>query len=776
MKDKIIDATKNNIFPFLYCFAIMFMVVSLYSSGDFIELYSVVSAIYILICFFLFGFVGKHKFVGAVAYIFAGIFIFFISGILIFSDKIIVFAEWIFSGGEVGESTLPFMFAIILTFGYFFSSVIYYYFHVNYKISVMTIIGIIPFLIYVKAVENIPFYMAVIMVTLLVTNYIINSRKRSIKGSLQIGKRTTVVSYVDFIVAVILFAIILPKPSVAPFYEDYIRFTEHFSVFRSADEFVGDYSDISDNSDNMLAGESRNLYFTNISTDENLKVQSFAEYDSDSGYFVDSSNDVYGYKNWENFAVNLNYSDLIDAYVTAEADILSGIPSDSTVFSAEDSLNSAMVYAVDFPTRYISAPFRTTSVEFMAVNEKNSGTPLMIKRNLYDGDYNFVKSNPNVCYRTSSGEFFSDSNYLPNSFSYRIYYYSSNFFRENNLFDSGICDVSYEDFGEVLNSLVEFYSYDEDSIEYKTVSTFFVEHKNSQKYSADKFSAPSSQVKNLAREITAGAVYDYEKALAIEEFLSDGNKFRFDLGYENSSCEEFLFDSFRGKSSDFTSAFVELCRASGLKVRYNEGFSVGDRKENSDYSEITTELSYAYPEVYISGASWQIFEPTVGGGAAALSTENENSDEDFQFATFLAVVISAFIVVVLAVLLLLFYPILDEVFFRVKLRFTSHNDALILIYRRFIYKLSLRYSHDFLCYTPKQLDVFYSEKTAEHIFPITDLIEKNSYALEKISAEEFRYAYCCYKKNCKTLNKIKKCKGAKFYAKYRFNSTNRTLS
>ncbi len=61
-----------------------------------------------------------------------------------------------------------------------------------------------------------------------------------------------------------------------------------------------------------------------------------------------------------------------------------------------------------------------------------------------------------------------------------------------------------------------------------------------------------------------------------------------------------------GSCRDLTALFMECCRAQGLAARFTSGyyFTADDRK--------TSHELHAWPEVYLEGAGWRGFDPTVG--------------------------------------------------------------------------------------------------------------------------------------------------------------------
>jgi len=126
----------------------------------------------------------------------------------------------------------------------------------------------------------------------------------------------------------------------------------------------------------------------------------------------------------------------------------------------------------------------------------------------------------------------------------------------------------------------------------------------------------SQRIYDLSHTITKSYSSDYDKAQAIVDFFSN-NEFKYDLtppeipkGMDYN--EFFLFESKRGICMHFASAMAILARASGLPARYVEGFVANEWDLETGNYLIREKHAHAFPEVYISGYGWMVFEPTVG--------------------------------------------------------------------------------------------------------------------------------------------------------------------
>lgn len=122
------------------------------------------------------------------------------------------------------------------------------------------------------------------------------------------------------------------------------------------------------------------------------------------------------------------------------------------------------------------------------------------------------------------------------------------------------------------------------------------------------------RIKELAKKITKGKTSDYDKAIAIQDYFTKEG-FKYDkkppaISNSKDYNDYFLFESKRGLCVQFASSMVLLARASGLPAKYDEGFAPSQVKEKGRYV-ISEKDAHAFPEVYIAGYGWMVFEPTV---------------------------------------------------------------------------------------------------------------------------------------------------------------------
>jgi transglutaminase-like putative cysteine protease len=142
---------------------------------------------------------------------------------------------------------------------------------------------------------------------------------------------------------------------------------------------------------------------------------------------------------------------------------------------------------------------------------------------------------------------------------------------------------------------------------------------------APSFSMPSSytalpnsippQVPTLAQSLTAGKTTEYDKALAIQDYLVSP-RYHYTLqppldGIGSDAIYNFLFVTRQGYCQQFAGAYAVLARLAGLPTRLAVGFATGTLK--GGVYHVTDAQAHTWPEVYFGPRyGWIPFEPTPG--------------------------------------------------------------------------------------------------------------------------------------------------------------------
>lgn len=128
------------------------------------------------------------------------------------------------------------------------------------------------------------------------------------------------------------------------------------------------------------------------------------------------------------------------------------------------------------------------------------------------------------------------------------------------------------------------------------------------------------EVISLAQELTQDCETDYDKALALEDYLARNYEYtlnpREPYDVEQDFVYNFLFDVKEGYCSYYATAMTVMMRALGIPAREVEGYIVDTRKITRDENGkplaivVLDSNAHAWTEVYLRGIGWIPFEPT----------------------------------------------------------------------------------------------------------------------------------------------------------------------
>lgn len=130
----------------------------------------------------------------------------------------------------------------------------------------------------------------------------------------------------------------------------------------------------------------------------------------------------------------------------------------------------------------------------------------------------------------------------------------------------------------------------------------------------------------LAQEVTAEASTPYDKAYALQTYLSRTYRYALDVEVMPSNVDfvsYFLLKSKEGYCTYFASAMTVLCRMVGLPARYVEGYLA--RPEANGVAYVTGMDAHAWTEVYFEGFGWLTFDAT-----PILSNQSDDSSQQDQ--------------------------------------------------------------------------------------------------------------------------------------------------
>jgi transglutaminase-like putative cysteine protease len=123
------------------------------------------------------------------------------------------------------------------------------------------------------------------------------------------------------------------------------------------------------------------------------------------------------------------------------------------------------------------------------------------------------------------------------------------------------------------------------------------------------------QIRSQALAVTAGKATEYDKAIAIQQYLRS-KPFSYSLhpandGSGDDALSNFLFVTHQGYCQQFAGAFAVLAREAGLPTRVAIGFAQGYLLTDGHTYQVLENDAHAWPEVYFGPRyGWLPFEPT----------------------------------------------------------------------------------------------------------------------------------------------------------------------
>jgi transglutaminase-like putative cysteine protease len=125
----------------------------------------------------------------------------------------------------------------------------------------------------------------------------------------------------------------------------------------------------------------------------------------------------------------------------------------------------------------------------------------------------------------------------------------------------------------------------------------------------------TERTKQLAHELTDGLATNYEKVVAIEQYLK--NSYPYDyfpppfdpLG---DPVDQFLFIDKRGFCEMYVSSMLMMLREIGIPSRFVVGYGSGDFNPVTNYYEVRANHAHSWVEVYFADYGWVPFDPTAG--------------------------------------------------------------------------------------------------------------------------------------------------------------------
>jgi len=122
----------------------------------------------------------------------------------------------------------------------------------------------------------------------------------------------------------------------------------------------------------------------------------------------------------------------------------------------------------------------------------------------------------------------------------------------------------------------------------------------------------------MAQEITAGSDNSYDKAKALENYLSThyGYTLQLPAKIPKDPLADFLFTRKRGHCEYFASAMAVMLRNLGIPSRVVNGFRGGEYNDINGQYVIRARDAHSWVEAYFPGQGWVSFDPTPASSLA----------------------------------------------------------------------------------------------------------------------------------------------------------------
>ncbi len=123
------------------------------------------------------------------------------------------------------------------------------------------------------------------------------------------------------------------------------------------------------------------------------------------------------------------------------------------------------------------------------------------------------------------------------------------------------------------------------------------------------------RISKLAEEIAAPAPSNYDKAVAVEQYLSTHFGYTLDLprSLPQDPLANFLFERKKGHCEYFASSMAVMLRSLGIPSRIVTGFRGGEFNDLTGQYVVRASDAHSWVEAYFRGSGWISFDPTPAG-------------------------------------------------------------------------------------------------------------------------------------------------------------------
>ncbi|MCR4594059.1 MAG: transglutaminase-like domain-containing protein [Clostridiales bacterium] len=597
--------------------------------------------------------------------------------------------------------------ALYIGGGFFIISVIYYFTMVRFRMMGIMLCIMFPFFFFSKRSDTMPDIMTTAIVLIFLAT-IIHNKKLSIKDKDGYGRLQVDRAYIICFAVFIIITGAITMAADKPFYESFLeRNEELLSPFSGMPGTTG-FEELSDQSSPRNARPKykyEKIFYLETDSDSDelfLRTKAFDYFNGD--VWVNSGSGQFFY-----------YSQQKPEYSTD--DVVSDIC--ALTGKGKDGLytnSSARAFDDDFRPLYLPAPYGTITDDLPVQNliYRKSGLDTSISRgssyyyaDVLDDSFRFYEAEAELTEYAKKLNFSTEE--------YLVY-------------------LSSQNDREEAKRLIEDY------------------YKARELYTGK--SGISDRLEALAKEITADCHSDLEKAQKLESYFTE-NGFIYSLDYvpRDNSIDYFVFESKTGYCASYATAMTLMARAAGLPARYVEGFAAFEKNEEGQIV-IRDGYAHAFVEVYIPGAGWMTFDPTVSGYMELPDGVDGENNLDFLSRLFNTFNRLSFILIVLAALVIFaLFDRIKELFLRLTLKSKTINERIIILYANLIKITGISAGTDLSAYTPNMMRKYLVKKKGVVPEKLISLFEKTVFGAYECSPEELKDAYREYKESYRQIRR-----------------------
>ena len=633
--------------------------------------------------------------------------------------------------GEAGSYSYrsEYLNAVFIGGGFFLISILYYFTQIRYRSLGVMLSLLFPIVIYAKRADTMPDILVTLMISLFLSVMVHNRR---IDPSIDKKKRGVLITNTAYIISMAIFVsvtgaltMVIDKPT---YFSKLERDSSYFDYYQTQGRGSGNFDDLSEQSSDRRGGlQYTNEPIFNFETDGNLgeyylRRQAFMDFDGSVWNMMELSLD--DYFPYSSAMPEYGIDDIVADVkaVSKDSDALPEPNKDARLITKR----KGRVYDEDFYAQYLPAPLGVITDEGSSntLPYHKYFTTSVIRRSAWENSQRGQRPVMN-----DSFEFWEQEPSLY-SYAHQVGLTGNKYVKKlKKLVDGkGVSDETKKSAKRLLD-------------DYQLACDEYLD-----------ISLVEDRLVKLAWDITEDCKSDYEKAKKLEQYFEQ-NGFEYSLEYvpEDDTIEYFVFESKTGYCVSFATAMTLMARSVNLPARYVEGFAAFEPNGEGGFT-VRDGHAHAFVEVYIPGAGWLTFDPTVSD----YRTLPEDDDSNFDMAVFLRI-LSRFIVVIIVGFVIIFIVLLDrivEAIFRIRLRFADPTKRTLMLYANVIRLVNFSTKEDYSSYTVKMLRKYLELTRATVPDVLFDLFERTAFGGYTPSQAEFHEAYRDYKRCYKYLRRL----------------------